>query len=131
MSTRYRTSGAVAATVISLTVVGCSEGAQATAPTPSAVKLPLMGRMIISSDALIDAHDRLIVAVTNTEQRARLAHSIERLSAALDSGDAQEARGALAAARATLTFVAEDADRDALALALAAAAEALPPESNP
>lgn len=131
MSTRYRTSGAVVATVVSLAAVGCSDGAQATGPTAPAARLPLVGRMITSSDVLMDAHERLAAAITNMEQRARLSRSIEQLSTALEAGDANAARSALAAARSSLSFVAEDADRDALELALSAAAETLRPEPKP
>ena len=122
-----RISGVVAALMI---VVGaCADGREApTAPDASATAPTAslnVKAMLASSSAIGDETSRLVAMIEDGEHRTQLSASLNRLSRAMEAGDALTARRALSAARADLRFIQSDADRDALRLALDAADESL------
>lgn len=122
-----RISGAITALVIA--VAACADGRDALIAPAAPAALPsssaALKAMVASSNAIDDESARLAAMVENSEQRARLTASLDRLSRAMEAGDLPGARRALSSARDGLRFVQSDADRDALRLALDAADESL------
>ena len=122
-----RISGAVAALMIA--IGACADGREApTAPdaSPAAPAATLnVKAMLASSNAIGDETSRLVAMIEDGEHRAQLSASLNRLSRAMEAGDALTARRALSAARADLRFIQSEADRDALRLTLDAADESL------
>jgi hypothetical protein len=122
-----RISGAVTALVIA--VGACADvSEQPTAPAAAdaaSSALPNRQAMLVVSTAIDDESTRLIAAIQNADERARLSASLAQLSQAMENGDVTSAKRALLSARNGLQLIESDADRDALRLTLDAADESL------
>lgn len=121
-----RISGAVTALVIA--AGACADvSEQSTAPAAADAPSAVANRqaMLAASTAIDDESTRLIAAIQNADERARLSASLAQLSHAMENGDVTSAKRALLSARDGLQLIESDADRDALRLTLDAADESL------